>query len=83
MAGYPGRVVVLPGDRDWAGADDADALERQADFLAASLGDDVFVLGDGLPGPVDMKLTKGLRLVALDTEWWLRDAADPPDGRGR
>ncbi len=77
VEGYPGRVIVIPGDRD---RDDAEALERQADFLTARLGDDVFLLPDGLPGPVDLKLDDHLVLIALDTEWWLRDADDRPTG---
>src|SRR5690606_3465027 len=77
VEGYPGRVVVIPGDRDWGGAD---ALERQADFLAAHLGEGVFLPEPGRPGPVDLRLADHLVLIALDTEWWLRDPDDRPSG---
>ncbi len=81
VAGYRGRVLLLPGDRDWGDDDPSgEALEREAAFLEDRLGEDVFVLDGGLPGPVDIKLADGLRLVALDTEWWLRDAASRPTG---
>ncbi len=73
VAGYPGRVVVLPGERDWG---EGDALDREADWLAARLGRDVLRPEDGLAGPSVIELTDDLILVALDTEWWLRDPDD-------
>ncbi|MEP0546021.1 MAG: BamA/TamA family outer membrane protein [Rhodothermales bacterium] len=77
VEGYPGRVVVLPGDRDRG---DGDALERQADGLADRLGRDVLRPEGGLAGPSVIELTDDLILVALDTEWWLRDPDDRPTG---
>ena len=77
VEGYAGRVLVLPGDKDWGGAA---ALQRQADYLETRLGRDVLLLEDGLPGPVPVELTDDLVLIALDTEWWLRDADDRPTG---
>ena len=77
--GYPGRVVVLPGDRDW-GDGAGDALERQADWLAARLGRDVLRPEGGLAGPAVVELTDDIILVALDTEWWLRDPGDRATG---
>ncbi len=77
VEGYPGRVVVIPGDGEWR---DGDALEDEADFLMARLGENVFVPEDGLPGPVNLKLADGIRLLALDTEWWLQDADSRPAG---
>lgn len=78
VEGYPGRVIVLPGDRDWG--ESAAALEREADFLAARLGEEVLVPEDGLPGPTAVELTDDVVLIALDTEWWLREADERPTG---
>ncbi|MDX1529908.1 MAG: BamA/TamA family outer membrane protein [Rhodothermales bacterium] len=69
--GYDGRLVVVPGHTDWNGID---ALSREEAYLESALGRDVVVPDDGLPGPLDIELTDGLHLVALDTEWWLREA---------
>src|SRR5690606_11306447 len=74
---FAGRVVVIPGDDDARGAD---ALERQAAFFRAHLGDGVFLPPDGLAGPVDLRLDDGLVLIALDTGWWLRDPDDRATG---
>ena len=74
VADFDGRVVVIPGEGDARGTD---ALERQADFFRAHLGDDVVLPPDGLAGPVDLRLADGLVLFALDTGWWLRE----PDER--
>ena len=74
---YPGQVIVIPGDEDAA---DLEALDRQTRFLRAQIGDNVFVPQSGLAGPVDLKLTDGLVLFALDTGWWLRDEDDRATG---
>ena len=77
IEGYDGRVIVIPGDGDARGVD---ALDRQADFLRAHLGDGVFLPPSGLAGPVDVRLADGIVLFALDTGWWLRDPEDRETG---
>jgi len=74
----PGRVVVLPGDRDWA--EGRRGLRRQARALQAALGDTVMAPVDQSGGPLQIELADGLRLIALDTGWWLRDPDDRPEG---
>lgn len=76
VEGYEGRVVVVPGDRDWASLD---ALQRTEAFLEARLGGDVnVVLPDaGHPGPAELELAEDLYLVALNTQWWLADEHRP------
>ena len=77
VEGFEGRVVVIPGDDDARGTD---ALDRQAAFFRAHLGDGVFLPPDGLAGPVDLRLDDGLVLIVLDTGWWLRDPDDRVTG---
>ncbi len=76
------RGIFLPGNHDWdrQGPGGWDAIRRQQRFLAA-LGDSRFALlpGGGCPGPVVVDLTGVVRLVALDTEWWLHDGPKPTD----
>lgn len=71
---FEGRVVFIPGDRDWnnSARGGTDAVENQQAFVEAYLDrDDVFLPKDGFPGPAEVKLTDRIRLLALDTAWWL------------
>jgi hypothetical protein len=68
------RGIFVPGNHDWA---DASAfglysLRLQEQMIAAlARGRDVRLLpSNGCPGPVTLDVGR-LRLVALDTQWWL------------
>ena len=70
------RAIFLPGNHDW-GREQAYGLysirrqEKLVDTLAR--GRDIRLLpGDGCPGPVSVDIGR-LRLVALDTQWWLQE----------
>ena len=76
--GLDGQVVVVPGDRDWARG--ADGVKAQEDYLETALDADVFTPGDQSGGPREIKLADGLRLMILDTAWWLRNPEDRPAG---
>ena len=74
LRGYAGQVFFLPGNRDWqnAGPDGLAAVRREESYVEAALGrGDAFLPSDGLPGPAVRDLTDGIRLVALDSQWWL------------
>ena len=80
--GYAGRVLVLPGERDWAQGEEG--VERLEAYLEARLDrGDVVAPGDARPGPLVLELTDGLTLVALDTAWWLTDQARPTGDAAR
>ena len=80
---YPGRVVFIPGNHDWddGGKDGLNAVRRQEQYIEKYLGrGNTFLPDDGFPGPVDLelmdddehpKLRRDIRLVVLDTQWWL------------
>ena len=78
LFGYPGRIVVVPGDRDWAEGEAG--VKRLEDGLITILGDSVLTPGDQGGGPRDIELAPGLRLLAIDTAWWLRDPDQRPEG---
>ena len=73
LNGFEGRVIVLPGEQDWArgGADGLASVLRQERFLESQLPGAAFVPDEGFPGPVEVDLTDRLSLIALDTQWWL------------
>ena len=68
------RGVFIPGNHDWAneGAFGLYSIRLQERMIASlAQGRNVRMLpGNGCPGPVSLDLGR-LRLVALDTQWWL------------
>lgn len=78
LDGVQGDVIVVPGDRDWRQGEDG--LKRLEDILDDAFDTDVLTPGDQAGGPRESSPAEGLRLIALDTAWWLVDAADRPDG---
>jgi len=75
-----GRAVFIPGNHDWAHeqADGWESIRRQAARLAARGGGAAELLPrDGCPGPETLDLGEQLRLVLLDTQWWLHDGPKP------
>lgn len=78
--GYPGRVIFTPGDRDWANSkwNGLQSVRRQEAFVEATLDrGNTFLPDNGFPGPHEVELTKNIRLVVLDTQWWLTPHARP------
>jgi hypothetical protein len=78
----------VPGNHDWndrggrAAPDGERRTRAQGDYLRrhAAAGATVeLVPGDACPGPVVRDVGRWLRVVAIDTEWWLLDRA-LPDG---
>jgi hypothetical protein len=74
------RAVFVPGNHDWrkGGKDGWEAVKRQEQYLEARGGPTVsFLPNGGCPGPELMDVSDRLRLVALDTQWWLHAHARP------
>lgn len=73
---HPGKVLFIPGDKDWGKADQGGwkALTRQETFIEQYLDrGNVFVPDNGFPGPHEVRLTRDIRLIALNTEWLLTE----------
>jgi hypothetical protein len=69
-----GRGLVIPGNHDWAkwGEDGWNAVLRQEAFVREHGGPTVsFVPSGGCPGPVAIDVGTTVRLIVLDTHWWL------------
>ncbi len=76
------RAVFLPGNHDWdaGGKDGWNAVLRQAEFVRkrGPAGVDYLPPG-GCPGPEVRDLGQRVRLVVLDTQWFLHGFDKPRD----
>ena len=73
-------VVFIPGNHDWdrQGEDGYKKIKRQEKYIQNYLNQgNVFRPSHGCPGPDVVKLSKGLVLVAIDTQWWLHKHQRP------
>lgn len=72
--------LLIPGNHDWdrQGRDGWNAIRRQ-DSLVRRLGapDVRLAPSGGCPGPEVVDLGTHVRLIALDTEWWLHNDVKP------
>jgi hypothetical protein len=74
------RGIFVPGNHDWAkhGPDGWNAIRRQGRQIARRGGPEVELLpSDGCPGPAVVDLGRRVRLVTLDTQWWLHPGPRP------
>lgn len=73
-------TIFVPGNHDWAymGPDGWNAIRRQDSIITAN-GDSIVQLlpHGGCPGPVAVDVRANLRLILLDTQWWLHDWIKP------
>jgi hypothetical protein len=76
------RILLIPGNHDWAhgGADGWAAVRRQEAFLAARGA--LLLPGGGCPGPAVIDVGTRLRLVLIDTQWWLHGGPRPEGDDG-
>lgn len=75
-----GRAVVVPGNHDWARwtKDGWNAIRREEAFVREHGGASVtFAPPGGCPGPVVLDVGSTVRLIALDTQWWLQEYEKP------
>jgi hypothetical protein len=70
------RAIFVPGNHDWSQgtAYGLYSVRLQEDLIRAmARGRDIRMLpGNGCPGPVAVDIGR-LRIIALDTQWWLHD----------
>jgi hypothetical protein len=74
------RAVFIPGNHDWArGAMGGwESVRREEKRVEERGGPSVsFLPNDGCPGPEVVDTGERLRLVALDTQWWLHSHERP------
>jgi hypothetical protein len=73
------RGFFVPGNHDWDRMQPGgwDAIQRQERFIAAAGDGAVLLPGGGCPGPVVVDVGAVVRLLALDSQWWLQDGPKP------
>jgi Calcineurin-like phosphoesterase len=74
-----GTGFFIPGNHDWAkyGKEGWNAIRRQAAFVdSAGARVTTFLPPGGCPGPSVVELGR-LRLILLDTQWWLHPGPKP------
>ena len=75
--------LFIPGNHDWASgrAEGYSAVRAQEEFIKEALGGESnFLPSGGAPGPVALELPKTkpvVRLIVLDTQWWLHQHEKP------
>lgn len=76
-------AYFVPGNHDWArmGADGWNAVRRSQLFIRTYGGGFAEQIpADGCPGPEVIDSLVGLRLVFIDTQWWLHGPLPKPRG---
>ena len=74
------HAIFTPGNHDWVawGPDGWNAIKRQGEYIGekgAGLAE--LLPAEGCPGPVVRDIGPRLRLVLLDTQWWLHPYDKP------
>lgn len=76
------RGLLVPGNHDWAkqAEDGWDAVRRQGRYVDEHGAGRLALLPEGgCPGPAVRDVGEVLRLVLVDTPWWLHDGPKPRD----
>ena len=77
------RGIFVPGNHDWGGRTDTgtSAIRREGEYVVRrGKGAVEMHPADGCPGPSVIDLSDHLRVIALDTEWWLQRASSDVAG---
>jgi Calcineurin-like phosphoesterase len=72
--------LLIPGNHDWdrQGRDGWNSIRRQDTLIRKFGGKDVRLApAGGCPGPDVIDLGTHVRIIALDTEWWLHNDVKP------
>ncbi|MFC2112630.1 hypothetical protein ACFLTA_05115 [Bacteroidota bacterium] len=79
-----GRILFTSGDKDWnnSGRDGLRMVRKlEKEIEIHQQGSNIFLPSDGCPGPEIIDLSPNLRLIAINTQWWLHpfDIPEAPD----
>ncbi len=74
------RTIFIPGNHDWDynGRDGLASINRQGEFIKQKHIPNISILpNNGLPGPSVVDLNDNVRIIVIDTEWWLHKYQKP------
>jgi len=79
-----GQLIFTPGDKDWNNSEkDGLKMVKKLEELVESRveSSNIFLPSDGCPGPEVLDLSPQLRLIVINTHWWLHpfDIPEAPD----
>ncbi|HSP87004.1 MAG TPA: metallophosphoesterase [Ignavibacteriaceae bacterium] len=71
--------IFIPGNHDWGNGDfyGWDRIKRMCVYIDKNNPSVEMLPKNGCPGPVVRDYGNKLRIIILDTEWWLRDENKP------
>src|SRR5690606_2666415 len=77
---FNGRILFLPGDKDWnkgkkSGNSEVKKLEEQINRQFENKN--VFFPGKACPGPEALSIDENLVVVFMDSQWWLHQNEKP------
>jgi len=77
---YSGRIIYLSGNHDWnkGRRNGYSYVLRQQEYLTKALNkNDSYLPLHGCPGPVTFSLAPGLRIIVINTQWWVQRGIRP------
>ncbi len=97
LKNYKGQVYFVPGNHDWKQGkwQGLNYVKEEARYVeeyfknseVGNRSEHTFIPQNGLPGPHSVMLNNKIRLIAMDTQWWLQSQffhkTPKPDGLNR
>jgi Omp85 superfamily domain/Calcineurin-like phosphoesterase len=83
LSDYNGDIFFIPGNHDWARGqkEGLEYIKNQREFIEDYLDKKhVFLPKKGRVGPLEIKLSKDIVLILVDSQWWLHDFEKNYDG---
>lgn len=77
-----GSLYFVPGDKDWdnSGPAGLSKVKRLEEYLNKNLNRKQALLpGGGCPGPEIVDIGLGLRIIAINTQWWMHPHKKPEE----
>jgi hypothetical protein len=74
------RTIFVPGNHDWEyqGKSGLEAIRREEDYIRSKQLENVTLLPkNGTPGPHAADVNDGVRIIVIDTQWWLHAFEKP------
>jgi len=73
------QIYFIPGNHDWHWHHEEgwDAVKREDILVSEILGKDHFAPHGGCPGPNTIHISDKVKIIALDSQWWLHTGKKP------